>query len=55
MFNNNWVTQKLVNEHQRQLAEKADRLRQAQNAQQEPQVRRSHKVLAKLRAEMNNL
>ena len=55
MLQNNWVSEKLVLEHQRQLMEKADRMRQAQDAEAAPQVRRHRSLLAKLRAEMDNL
>ncbi len=55
MLQNNWVSEKLILEHQRQLMEKADRMRQAQDAKAAPPVRRHRSLLAKLRAEMHNL
>lgn len=55
MLQNNWVSEKLILEHQWQLMEKADRVQRAQDAQQAPQAHKSRRLLAKLRAEMHNL
>lgn len=55
MFHNNWVTEKLVNDHQRNLMEKAENARQVQDAQQAHKNRKQRRMLAKLRAEMSNL
>lgn len=55
MLQNSWVSEKLMLEHQRQLIEKADRMREAQDAQKAPPARKSRRLLAKLRAEMHNL
>jgi|GEM_PF-5506334 len=55
MFQNNWVAEQLVNDHQRNLMEKAEQARQARDAQQPLKVRKQRRMLAKLRAEMNNL
>ena len=54
MLQNNWVSEKLILEHQRHLMEKADRVRQAQRLQEATPVRRHRSLLAKLRAEMHN-
>ena len=55
MLQNNWVSEKLVLEHQRQLLETADRMRRVQDAQQAPPAHKRRHLLAKLRAEMQNL
>lgn len=52
MLQNNWVSERLILEHQRQLMEKADRVQRAQDAQQ---AHKNHRLLAKFRAEMHNL
>lgn len=55
MFQNNWISQQLVNQHQRQLQEKADQARQAHNAQHATNTRRHRRMIAKLRTEMTTL
>jgi hypothetical protein len=54
MYQNNWIAQRLNEEHHRDLLRQAENVRAAKNAQQQPaQPQRS--LLMKLRAEMNEL
>ncbi|MGB7338683.1 MAG: hypothetical protein WBC91_07320 [Phototrophicaceae bacterium] len=52
MFQNNWVAEQLIQNHQRDLQEKANQARQLQHTQQTQSVRRFRRMITKLRAEM---
>lgn len=55
MFHNNWVAEKLTNEHQRHLMEKAEKARQIQDAQQSTMRRKQNRLLAKLESELTKI
>lgn len=55
MNTNHWMTQKLNDEHQRQMRAVAEREQAAQSSRNEPSARPQRRLLSKLYAEMSEL
>lgn len=52
MFQNNWIAEQLVQNHQRNLQNKADRARQAQQVEHQHTAQANRRRITKLRSKL---